>query len=78
MVIKFFFKIEKNIIESIFNLGIQGAFDGHGAKTVIPRKVIGKFSIRVVPDQDPVKIEKQVVEYLEKKFKERNSPNKAK
>ena len=58
--------------------GIQGAFDGHGAKTVIPRKVIGKFSIRVVPDQDPIKIEKQVVEYLEKKFKERNSPNKAK
>ena len=26
--------------------GIQGAFDGTGAKTVIPRKVIGKFSIR--------------------------------
>ena len=28
--------------------GIQGAFDGTGAKTVIPRKVIGKFSIRYV------------------------------
>ena len=25
---------------------ILGAFDGTGAKTVIPRKVIGKFSIR--------------------------------
>ena len=33
--------------------GVQGAFDGAGAKTVIPRKVIGKFSIRLVPDQDP-------------------------
>jgi cytosolic nonspecific dipeptidase len=33
--------------------GVQGAFDGTGAKTVIPRKVIGKFSIRLVPDQDP-------------------------
>lgn len=56
--------------------GIQGAFDGEGAKTVIPRKVIGKFSIRVVPDQEPVMMEKLVREYLEKKFIERNSPNK--
>lgn len=56
--------------------GVQGAFDGSGAKTVIPRKVIGKFSIRIVPDQDPKEIERLVVEYLDKKFKERNSPNK--
>ncbi len=55
--------------------GIQGAFDGAGAKTVIPRKVIGKFSIRVVPDQQPEVMEKLVREYLEMKFKERNSPN---
>ena len=58
--------------------GVQGAFDGHGAKTVIPRKVIGKFSIRIVPNHDPKKVEKLVVDYLEKKFKERNSPNKLK
>ena len=29
--------------------GIEGAFDGQGSKTVIPRKVVGKFSIRIVP-----------------------------
>ncbi|CAF0885434.1 unnamed protein product [Brachionus calyciflorus] len=58
--------------------GIQGAFDGSGAKTVIPRKVIGKFSIRIVPDQEPEEIERIVVEYIENKFKERNSPNKLK
>ncbi len=56
--------------------GVQGAFDGSGAKTVIPRKVIGKFSIRIVPDQDPVEIERLVVSHLNQKFKERNSPNK--
>ncbi|XP_078491250.1 cytosolic non-specific dipeptidase-like [Ciona intestinalis] len=58
--------------------GIEGAFDGAGAKTVIPRKVIGKFSIRLVPHQLPDEIEKQVVEHCKKVFEERNSPNKLK
>lgn len=40
--------------------GIEGAFSEAGAKTVIPRKVIGKFSIRLVPDMDPKVVEKQV------------------
>lgn len=40
--------------------GIEGAFFEAGAKTVIPRKVIGKFSIRIVPDMDPDVVEKQV------------------
>lgn len=26
--------------------GIEGAFDGAGSKTVIPRRVVGKFSLR--------------------------------
>merc|ERR1719341_2498159 len=38
--------------------GIQGAFSDAGAKTVIPRKVIGKFSVRIVPDQTPEGVEK--------------------
>jgi Cys-Gly metallodipeptidase DUG1 len=29
--------------------GIQGAFSEPGAKTVIPSKVAGKFSLRYVP-----------------------------
>uniref|UniRef100_H2ZQD6 Peptidase M20 dimerisation domain-containing protein n=1 Tax=Ciona savignyi TaxID=51511 RepID=H2ZQD6_CIOSA len=56
--------------------GIEGAFDGAGAKTVIPRKVIGKFSIRLVPNQHPDEIEKHVKAHCEKVFAERGSPNK--
>ncbi|MEE6464642.1 hypothetical protein FKM82_006313 [Ascaphus truei] len=58
--------------------GIEGAFSGSGTKTVIPAKVIGKFSIRQVPNMDPSIVEKQVTDYLEHKFSERNSPNKIK
>jgi acetylornithine deacetylase/succinyl-diaminopimelate desuccinylase-like protein len=58
--------------------GIHGAFDGAGAKTVIPRKVIGKFSIRLVPNQDEQTVEKLVQDYLQAKFDERKSPNKLK
>ena len=55
--------------------GIQGAFDGHGSKTVIPRKVIGKFSIRIVPNMEPADVEKLVTSHLEKLQKDRGSPN---
>uniref|UniRef100_A0A1S4MXZ6 Peptidase M20 dimerisation domain-containing protein n=1 Tax=Pediculus humanus subsp. corporis TaxID=121224 RepID=A0A1S4MXZ6_PEDHC len=58
--------------------GIEGAFSGFGAKTVIPAKVVGKFSIRIVPNQTPEEVEKVVVDYLEKKWKERGSVNKMK
>ena len=55
--------------------GIEGAFSDTGAKTVIPRKVVGKFSIRIVPHQTPENVEKMVVEYLNKKWTERGSTN---
>lgn len=55
--------------------GIEGAFAEPGSKTVIPKKVVGKFSMRLVPNQDPEQIEKCVVDYLNQKWKERNSPN---
>lgn len=55
--------------------GIEGAFYEPGEKTVIPRKVIGKFSIRIVPNQTPAEIERIVVKYLNKKWAERGSPN---
>ncbi|XP_049606552.1 cytosolic non-specific dipeptidase [Syngnathus scovelli] len=58
--------------------GIEGAFSDTGAKTVIPRKVNGKFSIRLVPDMDPKVVEKKVTDYLQKKFAELESPNKLK
>jgi acetylornithine deacetylase/succinyl-diaminopimelate desuccinylase-like protein len=50
--------------------GIEGAFAGVGAKTVIPAKVTGKFSLRLVPHQDPVRIEKVVTDHLTRKFAE--------
>jgi len=56
--------------------GIEGAFSDPGAKTVIPRKVIGKFSLRLVPDQDPKQIREVVTKHLEEKFATLNSPNK--
>lgn len=36
--------------------GIEGAFSEPGAKTVVPAKVIGKFSIRIVPNQTPERV----------------------
>lgn len=55
--------------------GIEGAFSDSGAKTVIPRKVVGKFSIRIVPNQTPEGVEKLVVDYVNKMWKERGSTN---
>jgi nonspecific dipeptidase len=48
--------------------GIEGAFSGTGAKTVIPAKVTGKFSLRLVPDQRPSHIEQVVKKHLEREF----------
>nr|CAD2167298.1 unnamed protein product [Meloidogyne enterolobii] len=56
--------------------GIEGAFYGKGTKTVIPAKVIGKFSIRLVPDMFPAEVDKVVVAHLTKIFAERNTANK--
>ncbi|XP_044941162.1 cytosolic non-specific dipeptidase isoform X3 [Mustela putorius furo] len=58
--------------------GIEGAFSGSGAKTVIPRKVVGKFSIRLVPNMTPEVVSEQVTSYLTKKFADLHSPNKFK
>ncbi|EZA56255.1 hypothetical protein DMN91_009981 [Ooceraea biroi] len=55
--------------------GIEGAFSEPGAKTVIPRKVIGKFSIRLVPHMTPDETAKKVTAYLKKKWQARGSPN---
>ncbi|XP_078543961.1 beta-Ala-His dipeptidase-like isoform X1 [Lissotriton helveticus] len=58
--------------------GIEGAFYGTGSKTVIPAKVIGKFSIRLVPNMQNDVVEKQVVNYLTNEFEKLKSPNKFK
>uniref|UniRef100_A0A1I7YS90 M20_dimer domain-containing protein n=1 Tax=Steinernema glaseri TaxID=37863 RepID=A0A1I7YS90_9BILA len=55
--------------------GIEGAFSGPGAKTVIPSKVIGKFSIRTVPDMEPKAVDELVLKYLNDLWAQRGSPN---
>ncbi|EZG81695.1 putative dipeptidase [Gregarina niphandrodes] len=56
--------------------GIEGAFSEPGFKTVIPRKVIGKFSIRVVPNQTCQYVDQKTVEYVQQLAKERKTANK--
>ncbi len=46
--------------------GIFGGFTGQGAKTVIPSKATAKISMRLVPHQDPNKIEKLFTKYIKK------------
>lgn len=53
--------------------GIEGAFSAQGAKTVIPASVKGKFSIRLVPDQDPDRINELVQKYLKDEFEKLGS-----
>ncbi|EGF81867.1 hypothetical protein BATDEDRAFT_19033 [Batrachochytrium dendrobatidis JAM81] len=72
---------EKNVLMSRWRFpslslhGIEGAFYSPGAKTVIPAKVIGKFSIRSVPNQEPAKLTKQVVDYIMSEFAKLGSKN---
>lgn len=58
--------------------GIEGAFSEPGQKTVIPAKVTGKFSIRIVPNQTPEKTEEYVCKYIQKLWDLRKSSNKMK
>lgn len=64
--------VRQVIGETLF-LGIEGAFKGPGQKTVIPSRVVGKFSIRLVPDQDPNEINALVEDYLQRLHKERGT-----
>lgn len=55
--------------------GIEGAVDGPGFKTAIPRHIIGKFSIRTVPNMQPEQLESAVRAHLEREFAKLKSPN---
>ena len=51
--------------------GIEGAFSEPGFKTVIPARVVGKFSIRIVPSmtaERTIEITKNYVNSLVKKL----------
>ena len=55
--------------------GVEGAFSAPGAKTVIPAKVIGKFSIRTVPDMESDRVDELVFQYVRDEFKKLGSKN---
>jgi len=44
--------------------GLKSGFQGDGAKTVLPAEASAKFSMRLVPDQDPHKIAELVTDFL--------------
>jgi amidohydrolase len=50
--------------------GLWGGYQAAGAKTVLPSRAGAKFSMRLVPDQDPARIEELVRRHVE-----RASPN---
>jgi acetylornithine deacetylase/succinyl-diaminopimelate desuccinylase-like protein len=47
--------------------GLYSGFIGEGSKTVLPAKAMAKISMRLVPNQDPYKVEKQLRAYLKAK-----------
>ena len=44
--------------------GLYSGFIGAGSKTVIPSWAMAKISMRLVPNQDPAKVEQQLRQYL--------------
>lgn len=55
--------------------GVEGAFSQPGAKTVIPAKVIGKFSIRTVPNMEIGAVNELVFKYVKEQFAKLQSKN---
>ncbi|MGA1863960.1 MAG: M20/M25/M40 family metallo-hydrolase, partial [bacterium] len=46
--------------------GIWGGYTGEGAKTVLPSKAYAKMSMRLVPNQEPIKMANLFLEYIKK------------
>lgn len=55
--------------------GVEGAFYNPGAKTVIPAKVTGKFSIRTVPNMELEDVDKLVFAHLDREWAKLGSNN---
>ncbi|PGH12548.1 hypothetical protein AJ79_04169 [Helicocarpus griseus UAMH5409] len=55
--------------------GVEGAYSAPGAKTVIPAKVIGKFSIRTVPNMESEDVTRLVCDYVNAEAAKLNTKN---
>jgi len=55
--------------------GISGAYSGTGSVTVIPAKVTGRFSVRLVPPQTPEMVNPWITAYIKEEFKKLNTKN---
>jgi acetylornithine deacetylase/succinyl-diaminopimelate desuccinylase-like protein len=45
--------------------GLLSGWTSPGSKTVLPARAMAKISCRLVPDQEPVEVQKQLVKYME-------------
>lgn len=55
--------------------GVEGAFSGIGAKTVIPSSVSGKFSIRTVPNMELSSVDDLVFAHIDQEWAKLGSNN---
>lgn len=55
--------------------GVEGAWAETGFNTVIPSRVRGKFSVRIVPNQNADKVGSVLESWLRAKWEERHSPH---
>ncbi|MCI0382013.1 MAG: dipeptidase [Chlamydiae bacterium] len=61
--------IESSVVRPTLEInGIAGGYAGPGFKTVIPKEASAKISCRLVPDQDPDKIAKDLFLFLRSKI----------
>ncbi len=62
-----FSTLERRWARPTFDInGLFGGYQAEGAKTVLPARAGAKFSFRLVPNQDPQQISKNLQAYLEK------------
>jgi acetylornithine deacetylase/succinyl-diaminopimelate desuccinylase-like protein len=61
-----FSTLERRCVRPSYDInGIWSGYQGEGAKTVLPAKAGAKFSFRLVPDQDPQVISRQLEGFLQ-------------
>lgn len=63
------FALASKVLPSFDINGMLSGYIGEGAKTIIPGKAMAKFSFRLVPNQQPEKINTSIQKYVDAFFK---------